>query len=308
MADTNELLRSRHAFGNSEGIQAALDANKIDPFDILFLDGDTDQPKIGWIDKNGNVVLVKDEKADLSELEAEVATKADAEDVEAKLSEKADTEEVNAKIDQMATDTVATANAYTDEKVEAALAEHLVKKYEVADVPVGTLVDYRDNEIRIMCPAGTEFTQQAVGNGGDANTYYVTFKTYVPSDAVTGYVEHLNGQSDPEILTDFSTDKYGRRYQPTWLGVAKYDETTSTWAYYGANSSVNKYIGWDYQIDWYNADGVMIASDIIRINLSNEECHYSIEPYYVGGMMKDVDTIIEEKIATLEAAYTVVEF
>jgi hypothetical protein len=308
MADANELLRSKHAFGNSDGIQAAIDAGKIDAFDILFLDGNTDKPKIGWIDKNGEIVIVQDEKADLSELEAEVATKADAEEVKAELAEKADVSVVDEKIDQAVTDTVATANAYTDEKVEAALAEHLVKKYEIADVPVGTLIDYRENEIRVMCPVDAVFTKQSVGEGGDANSYYATFKTYVPNDNVVGYVEHLGNKVDSEILTNFSIDKYGRRYQPTWLAIAKYDEATGTWNYYGKSSSKNKYIGWDYQIDWYNADGVIIASDSIRINLSNEDCHYSIEPYYVSEIMTEVDEKIEEKIAEVAIAYEIVEF
>ena len=55
-------LRARHAFGNSSGIDAAIEANKIDAFDILFLDGDTDKPKVGWIDKNGNKVMVEDKE------------------------------------------------------------------------------------------------------------------------------------------------------------------------------------------------------------------------------------------------------
>ena len=55
-------LRARHAFGNSSGIDAAIEANKIDAFDILFLDGDTDKPKVGWIDKNGNKVIVEDKE------------------------------------------------------------------------------------------------------------------------------------------------------------------------------------------------------------------------------------------------------
>ena len=49
-------LRARHAFGNSSGIDAALEAKKIDAFDILLLDGNTNEPKVGWIDKNGNKV------------------------------------------------------------------------------------------------------------------------------------------------------------------------------------------------------------------------------------------------------------
>jgi hypothetical protein len=156
-------------------------------------------------------------------------------------------------------------------------------KYEVVDTPEGTIVNYGEKEIRIMCPTDVEFVKQNVGTGGDQNTYYMTFKTYAPDENVVGYREHLGDKVDSEILTDLKTDKYGRRYQPTWLGLAKYDDATGTWAYYGAKSSINKYIGWDYQIDWYDANGVMVASDSIRINLSNEDCHNSIEPYYMKG-------------------------
>lgn len=250
--------RAKHAFGSSANLEAALQSGAIDSFDILFLDGDTDNPKIGWVGKDGKPIILKDEKADLTELEAEVAEKADADEVE---------------------------NSY--KKI----------KYEISDVPVGTLIDYRDEEIRVMCPATTVWTKQAVGVGGDANSYYCTFKTYAPNDNVVGYIEHLNGQSDSEILTDLKTDKYGRKYQPTWLALAKYDATTDTWTYYGDSSSTNKYIGYDYQIDWYNADGVIIASDSIRINLSNVECHSSIEPYYVGKMMSEIDKKIAEATA-----------
>lgn len=172
-------------------------------------------------------------------------------------------------------------------KVEAkATLEHI--KYEITSTPVGTLVDYGDKEIRVMVPKDAQFTKQSVGTGGDPNTYYMTFRTYAPSDDAVGYIEHLGDQVDAEILTNLVTDTHGRKYQSSWLGLAKYDETTDAWTYYGANSSVKKYIGWDYRIDWYNADGVMIESDGIRINLSNESCHNVIEPYYMSGVVKEV--------------------
>lgn len=186
-------------------------------------------------------------------------------------------------------------NATLITKKEVYAVAELVK-YEVADVPLGTLVNYSDHEIRIMCPTNATWNKQNVGEGGDANTYYMTFKTYAPSDDAVGYVEHLNGQSDPEILTQFNTDAFGRRYQPTWLGLAKYDEATGEWTYYGKSSSESKYIGWDYQIDWYNADGVMIASDAVRINLSNENCYNALEPYYLAE--------INATLAEMEASYT----
>lgn len=302
--------KAKHAFGMLENIDAAIAAGTIDAYDILFVKDANGKPYVGWVDKNGNKVVV-DDSAELAALEAEIATKVDAEEVEAlegQIAEKADVADVNAKIDQAVTDSVASAKTYTDGKVEAAINEHMVKKYEIASVPEGTLVDMRDKEIRVMCPVDAVWTKQSVGTGGDANTYYMTFKTYAYNDNAVGYIEHMNGQSDSEILTDFSVDEYGRRYQPTWLGLAKYDEATGVWNYYGKNSTVNKYIGWDYRIDWYDANGVMIASDSVRINLSNEDCHSEIKPYYVGTMMTEVETKIEEKIKEMESSYEIIEF
>lgn len=114
--------KAKHAFGSSQNIEAAKQANKINAYDILFLDGDTDSPKVGWLDAQGNTVIVKDKEqivrvdelpttdgdenvvyiynnecyiwngsecvtickpADLTELETELANKANASDVEA---------------------------------------------------------------------------------------------------------------------------------------------------------------------------------------------------------------------------------
>lgn len=298
--------KAKHAFGSSSSVESALKQGIINERDILFLDENTDKPKIGWVTKDGKAVILTDEKADLSEVEADV------EALEVEMAKKANAEEVDAKINTVATDTVATAKAYTDGKVEsaveAAMSEHLVKRYEVANVPAGTLVDYFDKEIRVMCPADAVWSKQNVGVGGDANSYYMTFKTYAPSDNAVGYIEHLGDQVDAEILTDLKTDEYGRRYQPTWLALAKHDESTDTWTYHGGKSTKDKYIGWNYQIDWYDADGVMVKSDSIRINLSNEDCHSEIEPYYMGSIRKEFNTTIEEKIAEVEGAIEIIEF
>lgn len=309
--------KAKHAHGSRKNLEAAIASKAVDAFDVLFLSGEDENPAMGWLDKNGNPIIISpaDEVAKLeTQVEAAIATKADFADVEAlegQIATKVDAAEVDVKVSQAVTDSVASANAYTDKMVEAAMGEHLTKKYEVANVPEGTLIDYRESEIRVMCPVNAQWAKQSVGAGGDANSYYMTFKTYVPSDAVVGYIEHMNGQSDSEILTKFSVDEYGRRYQPTWLALAKYDEATDTWTYYGANSNKDRYIGWNYQIDWYDANDVMIASDSIRINLSNEDCHSEIKPYYVGDMMKTAnaytDAQIEAKIAEMNAI-EVIEF
>ncbi len=289
--------KAKHAYGSRKKLDAAIASGKVDSFDVLFLNGVDEAPAIGWVDKNGNPIII--EQTDISGIEAELATKANA-------------EEVNVKIDKMATDSVAFAKAYTDGKVEAAVNEHLVKKYEVASLPEGGLTNIREGEIRIMCPEGSVFTKQSVGTGGDPSCYYMTLKTYVFDDSVVGYREYLGNQADSETLTDLKTDEFGRKYQPTWLALAKYDETTDTWNYYGKTSTNEKMIGWDYRIDWYDANGVVVASDSIRINLANESCYFASEPYYVGKMMTEVDTKIEtkieEKIAEVESAYEIVEF
>ena len=302
--------RAKHAFGALERVDSALQAGTIDAFDILFVKDENGKPYVGWIDKDGKRVVVND-NAEFSALESKVATKADATEVKSELEKKADATEVEEKISQTAQDTIATAKTYTDGKVKAAIEEHLVKKYDIADAPAGTLVDYFDKEIRVMCPTDAVFTKQSVGTGGDPSCYYMTFKTYVTNENAVGYIEHLGNQVDGEILTDIKTDEYGRRYQPTWLALAKYDETTSVWNYYGKDSSKNKYTGWDYQIDWYDANGVMIESDCIRINLSNEQCHYTVEPYYVSQINAEIEMIekkVEEVVEEVITSNTIVEF
>lgn len=49
--------KARHAFGSEANIKNALDAGKIDTFDILFLD----EKKVGWINKQGEVVIAEGE-------------------------------------------------------------------------------------------------------------------------------------------------------------------------------------------------------------------------------------------------------
>jgi hypothetical protein len=156
-------------------------------------------------------------------------------------------------------------------------------KYEVTNLPKGTVVDYRDKEIRVYCPEGTEFSKQNVGENGIPNMYYMTFKAYAPEGAVS-FKEGDRGVIVDEMF-DFTgsaagTDKYGRNYSVCWLALASYDEETDTWTCFGKSSNIAKYIGWTYVVEWYDKDGKMIDTDKIRINLSNADCHLSLEPYY----------------------------
>lgn len=288
----SENLKSRHAFGSEEKVQSALEQGLIDAYDILFLDGDTDKPKVGWIDKDGKVVIVTDEKADLSEVEAglvEVNAEVDA---------------VGAKVDGLDSE-VEGLDAKVATKADNAEVEVSYEKvkYEITSKPVGTLVNYGDREIRVMCPANTEWAKQNVGTNGNANMYYIGFKAYAPSDDIVSFKEDLAGVINDQTMYYFEdnefagVDEFGRKYSIVWLPVAAYDSESSTWTYYGKNSTTSKYIGWTYVVEWYNADGLVVASGSIRVNLSNEECHSSVEPYYVNNTLADANAYTDEQIA-----------
>ena len=177
----------------------------------------------------------------------------------------------------------------TKEEVEAFKAElkacYRPVKYEITDVPVGTIVDYRDKEIRIFCPESVKFEKQNVGPTDDANMYYMTFITYAPEGAVA-LREGDKGVILDELIslengTGCGIDKFGRKYKKHWFALASYDNNTSSWTYFGKTSTVNKYIGWTYVVAWYDKDNRMIDTDILRINLSNKNCHLVLENSYV---------------------------
>lgn len=309
--------QAKHAYGTSANIQSALNSGIIDAYDILLLDGDT-QPKIGWVDKNGvprivqcaaqvitvdglpdvgneNVIYLYNDKAyiwngaeyvnissdvDLSALEAEIATKVSADEVDAKIN-KAELENV---------------------------------EYEVSHKPEGTIVDYRDKEIRIMCPNDTQWVLQNVGANGDPNRYYIGFKAYAPSNDVVGFKEDIAKTISDETMYSFENnefagiDEFGRKYSIVWLPAASYDASTSTWTYFGAKSTVDKYIGWYYSVEWYDANNDIVASDCIKINLSNEECHTSVEPFYVKSAVASAKSYTDEQIAKMAGGIEIVEF
>lgn len=176
-------------------------------------------------------------------------------------------------------------------------------KYEISSKPAGTIVDYRENEIRVMCPADTEWVKQNVGANGNGNMYYMGFKAYAPEGAVSFKEDDQAVIADQTMYyfenNDFAgIDEFGRKYSVVWLALASYDETTGTWSYFGDMSSTDKYIGWYYTVEWYDENGVMIDADQIRINLTNAECHYSDKPYYMANYATT------EQITNIENAFS----
>lgn len=166
--------------------------------------------------------------------------------------------------------------------------------YEISSKPIGTLVNYNGKEIRVMCPADTQWALQQVGAGGDSSKYYIGFKAYAPASNVNSFKESLAKTMTDQTMYYFVNNEFagidsnGRKYSIVWLPVAKHNDD-DTWTYYGANSTADKLIGWNYCVEWYDANGVCVASDLIRINLSNENTHASIEPYYMSGYVTDAE-------------------
>lgn len=90
--------KAKHAFGALENVDSAIASGKIDAYDILFVKDAEGKPYVGWIDKDGNKVIV-DSAQDLTELESQIAAKANIEDVEAlegQISTKAEVADIKA--------------------------------------------------------------------------------------------------------------------------------------------------------------------------------------------------------------------
>lgn len=185
-------------------------------------------------------------------------------------------------------------------------------KYEVTSSIPGMKVRYSDQEIRVMFPADTQWTSQQVGSTGNSNMHYFAFKAYAPSNAVSFKEDTAEIISD-QTMHSFENnsfagiDKYGRKYSIVWLAAA--NNNNGTWTYLGANSTKERYIGWHYSVEWYNADGQIIGSDLIRINLSNEDCHDIAEPYYMGKTINNIKlngTLLETVNNTVEINTTTI--
>lgn len=55
------MQKAKHAFGMLENIDNALSNGAIDAYDILFVKDANGKPYVGWIDKDGNKVVVKED-------------------------------------------------------------------------------------------------------------------------------------------------------------------------------------------------------------------------------------------------------
>ena len=315
--------KAKIAYGSLANLSAALQSGVIDAFDILCL-RDEDVARIGWVDKNGNPVLVDVPGDDVLLVEALPETgKTGVIYIVGEvvyiwngskfisISESTDVSDIRERLTSLEALAAAMDSRIEDKlDVKEANAKYLQKKYDVTNTPKGTLINYGEKEIRIMVPENTEWVKQNVGPTGNSNMYYMGFKAYAPEGAVS-FKEGDRGVILDEMFTfddDFAgTDEFGRNYSICWLALASYNASSDTWTYFGKNSSTEKYIGWDYVVEWYDENGTILDFNQIRINLSNEECHFAVEPYYMVNVTAEIKKYVDEQVQEI-SEIPVVEF
>ena len=122
--------KAKHAHGSRANLDTAIANKLVDAFDVLFLSGENENPAMGWLDKNGNPIIISpaDEVAEAeAKLEAEIAKKANAEYVEtlgSQIATKADASEVEALEAAVAT------------KVDAATVQSMIEKHSSGVIEV----------------------------------------------------------------------------------------------------------------------------------------------------------------------------
>ena len=165
-------------------------------------------------------------------------------------------------------------------------------RYEISHKPINTVVNYREDEIRITCPSDTTWVVNR------ENKYYGAIKIYAP-DGAYSFKESLDTSMTDDTMYYYTDNEFagidttGRHYSIVWLPFASFDDASNTWSYYGANSSQKRLIGWDYCTEWFDENGNKIGVDNVRINLANEECMF-FERTYTNG---EIDAAIAKAAA-----------
>lgn len=184
--------------------------------------------------------------------------------------------------------------------------------YKVEALPEGSVVDYREKEIRIMCPSTATWTLQQVGVGGDPNRYYITLKSYAPEGAVKFKKAYKENFEDSDIIQEMAgsdrvgQDASGRKFLYSWITAAIHNPDDGSWTYQGKNSTVDNYNGVYQSVEFYDGNDILLGSDCIRINFSNEENHGNIKPFYASGLGgNSADEVLQVKCTTVEAVETI---
>lgn len=178
----------------------------------------------------------------------------------------------------------------TKQLVQEAIASVENGKYEIFDEPIGTLIHATNEEIRIMCPNTTNWILQDNNVNNDPNIYYIGIRFYAQDTNIFGFKRGLGESITDQTIYYFENnsqagiDENGRKYNILYLPIATYNPNNDEWNYHGSTSTTKNYVGWFYNIEWYDVNNNLIDSDCIRINLSNENCHNFPKPYYMGAI------------------------
>ncbi len=92
-------------------------------------------------------------------------------------------------------------------------------RYEISHKPINTVVNYRENEIRITCPSDTEWVVNR------ENKYYGAIKIYAP-DGAYSFKEALDTSITDDTMYYYTENEFadidecGRKYSIVWLPFA----------------------------------------------------------------------------------------
>ena len=191
------------------------------------------------------------------------------------------------------------------------------KVFEVTKAPKGTVVNYDCNEIRILCPADTNWETYSIERLMDfsdsADFRYVEFCVYAP-DAATSYKEIVSHdypekeyESESKVPFNNTDDiEYagvntaGMKFSVYYFPVAM-KNTNGGWDYLGARSTINDYNGWYYTIDWYDKEELLLKSNTVRVNLASDVSNFRyIDPSYEHSIWKKYEDLEEKYNALLE--------
>lgn len=269
-----------------KGVMRFLGKSETDPLTgVITIDGEVVETQAGDIvlygnkeyicDMNGNFIELGDESIYLTEEKANelYETKADA---------KASHEELAAKLDLINIKDIAWGkdNANTT-------------KYEVISAVDGFLTNDSQNDLRVYIPEGSHYELQPVGEGGDANTYYMTVRAWAPRADVTAcrkgdynkYDEQFLGMESIKIDPDS-----GRPYVDFWLGIAYTTDGGATWNEYAAMSADGRYIGYTWLVEWYVGEELVASGSKVITLVNNREMFYNSKDWYIPTMAKDIAT------------------
>ena len=156
----------------------------------------------------------------------------------------------------------------------------LSQKVAFTGMPEGSLVSYGEETACLMCPKDAEYQLQNSGQGSNKNAYYIGMNLFAPEGAVSfreGECGLNPADAMPELepavkLADapHGVDSLGRTYRARWIPVAVFDPNTGLWSYYAKGKGVGEFIGWKYEIVWFDANGVEIERNFMKIKLANE--------------------------------------